>query len=95
MHCADSPDPSIILVYQILALFPELVQGSGASFAPDRDHDCNFRTAASRCSHRHGSPAGARTLRFQIQGLLRVDPTPEQVIFDTLLELSSGEYEVR
>jgi len=40
-------------------------------------------------------PSGARTLRFQIQGLLRIDPTPEQVTFDTLLELSSGEYEVR
>ncbi len=37
----------------------------------------------------------ARTLRFQIAGLLRVDPAPERVTFDTVLELISGEYEVR
>jgi type VI secretion system protein ImpF len=40
--------------------------------------------------------AGAvRSLRFQIQGLLRVDPSPVPVSFDTVLELPAGEYEVR
>jgi type VI secretion system protein ImpF len=39
--------------------------------------------------------AGSRILRFQIQGLLRVDPAPERVAFDTVLELTKGEYEVR
>jgi type VI secretion system protein ImpF len=38
---------------------------------------------------------GARILRFQIQGLLRIDPAPERVTFDTVLELTSGEYEVK
>jgi type VI secretion system protein ImpF len=37
----------------------------------------------------------APRLRFVIEGLLRVDPSPEQVSFDTVLELSSGEYKVR
>lgn len=36
-----------------------------------------------------------RTLRFRIEGLLRVDPAPEPVSFNTVLELTSGEYEVK
>jgi len=36
-----------------------------------------------------------RMLRFRIEGLLRVDPAPEPVSFNTLLELTSGEYEVK
>lgn len=39
--------------------------------------------------------ASSRTLRFRIEGLLRVDPAPERVSFDTVLELTSGEYEVK
>jgi len=35
-----------------------------------------------------------RLLRFVIEGLLRVDPAPERVSFDTVLELSSGRYQV-
>ena len=38
---------------------------------------------------------GSRTLRFQIEGLLDMDPAPEQVSFDTVLQLSSGEYQIR
>lgn len=38
---------------------------------------------------------GARMLRFVIEGYLRVDPVPEHISFDTLLELTSGEYQVR
>jgi type VI secretion system protein ImpF len=37
----------------------------------------------------------AFTLRFVIEGMLRLDPAPEFIAFDTSLELSSGEYEVR
>jgi len=37
----------------------------------------------------------ARLLRFVIEGMLRIDPAPERVSFDTVLELSSGRYEVR
>jgi type VI secretion system protein ImpF len=44
-----------------------------------------------------GEPAahGGRSLRFRIEGLARLDPAPEQVSFDTVLELTSGEYEVK
>lgn len=37
----------------------------------------------------------AKGLRFHIQGLLRVDPAPEPIVFDTVLELPAGQYEVR
>lgn len=36
-----------------------------------------------------------RVVRFLISGLLRMEPAPEPVTFDTLLELSRGEYKVR
>jgi len=38
---------------------------------------------------------GTRTLRFRIEGLLIMDPAPEHVSFDTVLELTKGEYEVQ
>ncbi len=34
-------------------------------------------------------------LRFAIEGMLRIYPDPEQVSFDAVLELSSGEYKVQ
>ena len=36
-----------------------------------------------------------RELRFHVEGTLLMDPTPEQVVFDTVLHFASGEYEVR
>jgi type VI secretion system protein ImpF len=36
-----------------------------------------------------------RQLRFLIEGLLRMEPNPEQVVFDTVLEIASGEYHVK
>ncbi len=39
-------------------------------------------------------PENARRLRFLIEGLLRIDPAPERVSFDTVLELSNGQYQV-
>lgn len=36
-----------------------------------------------------------RQLRFQIEALLLMDPAPELVSFDTVLELTSGEYQVK
>ena len=41
-----------------------------------------------------GGPSNTRTLRFRIEGLLLMDPAPEHVSFDTVLELTSGDYEV-
>jgi type VI secretion system protein ImpF len=36
-----------------------------------------------------------RELRFLIEGLLKMEPSPEQVAFDTVLEISSGKFQVR
>ncbi len=38
---------------------------------------------------------GRRELHFLIQAVLRMEPTPEQVVFNTVLELPTGEIEVR
>ena len=35
-----------------------------------------------------------RGIHFNIEGLLRMDPAPEPVFFDTVLEPSSGQYKV-
>jgi len=34
-------------------------------------------------------------LRFQIEGMLQMVPAPEHISFDTVLQLSSGEYQVK
>jgi type VI secretion system protein ImpF len=36
-----------------------------------------------------------RHIRFHIEGRIRFDNVPEDITFDTILELSSGEYEVK
>lgn len=36
-----------------------------------------------------------RVIRFGIEGLLRMDPAPEHVFFDTMLEPVSGQYQVK
>jgi len=38
---------------------------------------------------------GSRMLKFQIEGMLRMDPAPERISFDTVLELTSGVYLVK
>src|SRR5918992_1879104 len=35
-----------------------------------------------------------RELRFHIEATLRMDPTPEHVVFDTVLNFASGEYDI-
>lgn len=39
--------------------------------------------------------AGRPELRFTIEGMLRVHPAPERVVFDTVLESSRGQYMLR
>ncbi len=41
------------------------------------------------------SDRGDRRLRFHIEGMMNLDPAPEEVTFDTVLELASGEYTVK
>ncbi len=38
---------------------------------------------------------GERSLKFRIEARLWVDPVPEPITFDTVLQLHSGEYEVK
>ena len=40
-------------------------------------------------------PGVNRALHFQIEGMLQMDPAPEQVSFDTVLQLTNGEYQIR
>jgi type VI secretion system protein ImpF len=53
------------------------------------------RLANVRVSLAEVEDDGKRELRFLIEGLLRMEPNPEQVVFDTVLEISSGEYHVK
>jgi type VI secretion system protein ImpF len=39
--------------------------------------------------------ATERVLRFRIDARLKVDPAPEPITFDTVLQLGSGQYQVR
>jgi len=41
------------------------------------------------------TPGAHHVMRFQIEGMLDMDPTPEHISFDTVLQLSSGEYQVK
>jgi len=36
-----------------------------------------------------------KALRFHVDGLLKMDPAPELISFDTVLDLPSGEYQVK
>jgi type VI secretion system protein ImpF len=53
------------------------------------------RLASVRIVAVDNTTASSRTLRFRVEGLLLMDPAPEHVSFDTVLELTSGEYEVQ
>lgn len=55
-----------------------------------------FEPRLKRARVRLESTEGSyRTLKFVIEGLLCMDPAPEPVRFDTVLELGKGEYEVK
>jgi type VI secretion system protein ImpF len=53
------------------------------------------RLAGVKVSPIEDPNASSRVLRFQIEGLLIKDPAPEQVSFDTVLQLANGEYQVK
>jgi type VI secretion system protein ImpF len=53
------------------------------------------RIANVRASSLEFVSRGSRHLRFRLEGLLIMDPAPEHVSFDTVLELSTGEYQVK
>jgi type VI secretion system protein ImpF len=53
------------------------------------------RLANVRVSFGSENTEERRELHFVIEGLLKMDPNPEQVAFDTVLEIASGEIAVR
>lgn len=42
-----------------------------------------------------GAEANSRSIRFRIEGLLKIDPAPEEINFDTVLEIGRGAYQVK
>jgi type VI secretion system protein ImpF len=53
------------------------------------------RLASVRVTVATTGEEGRRELRFVIDALLRMEPSPEQVMFDTVLEVTSATFEVR
>ena len=75
---ADSPESRLWLLNRI--------EETIAMFEP--------RLTGVRVSLSETRADGGRELRFLIEATLRMDPNPEQVVFDTVLELGSGAYQV-
>jgi type VI secretion system protein ImpF len=53
------------------------------------------RLISTRVRALESAGSGPRILRFQIEALLKMDPAPEQILFDTVLQLNSGEYQIK
>jgi type VI secretion system protein ImpF len=75
---ADSPD----VTAQLRRHLEEVI----AAFEP--------RLTDVRVTLAEEDESGARELRFVIDGLLRMDPSPEHVQFDTVLQSASGKFDV-
>lgn len=52
------------------------------------------RLSRVRVTAASDAPGGGRELRFVVEALLKVEPEPERVTFDTLLEVASGTFQV-
>ena len=50
------------------------------------------RLSRVRVTAAEDAPGGGRELRFTVEGVLQMDPEPERVAFDTVLETSSGTF---
>lgn len=53
------------------------------------------RLANVRLTILDSTAQGTRAIRFRLDGILRMDPSPEQVSFDTILQLTTGDFQVR
>jgi len=53
------------------------------------------RLAEVRISVTDTGEGGTRQLRFLIEGMLRMEPNPEQVAFDTILDTTNCNFEVK
>jgi len=52
------------------------------------------RLASVRVSEAEAKNESARQLRFIVEGILQLDPVPEPIVFDTVLDSSSGHFNV-
>ncbi len=52
------------------------------------------RLSGVRVSHVEEKEGAQRRVRFAIEGLLKMEPNPERVLFDTVLDLASGQIDV-
>jgi type VI secretion system protein ImpF len=75
---ADSPDVAV----QLRRYLEEVI----ALFEP--------RLTDVRVALAEAGEGGSHELRFVIDGLLRMDPSPEHVQFDTVLQAASGKFDV-
>jgi type VI secretion system protein ImpF len=75
----DSTDSRLVLLHD--------VENAIATFEP-RLADVHIAVVEAEDEHFR------RELRFHIEATLRMDPTPEQVVFDTVLNFASGAYDV-
>lgn len=53
------------------------------------------RLAGARVSLAEEENDGERRIHFVIEAMLRMDPTPERVVFDTVLDVAKHEFEVQ
>jgi type VI secretion system protein ImpF len=58
-------------------------------------HNFEPRLLNVRVISLEATAGSAHVMRFQIEGMLDMDPSPEHISFDTTLQLSSGEYQVK
>lgn len=70
----------------IAARIAREVEGAIAVFEP--------RLAAARVTPAEREASGDRRLHFVIEALLRLEPTPERVVFDTVLHAGRHQFEV-
>jgi type VI secretion system protein ImpF len=79
--------PSFSDSQEARALLLRRVEDAVATFEP-RLRNVTISTVEA------GKEGRRRELHFVVEGTLCMEPTPEQVVFDTVLHFSSGEYDV-
>jgi type VI secretion system protein ImpF len=53
------------------------------------------RLARARVTSRQRLKKGQQTITFHVEAILMIDPAPERISFDTVLEISKGAYSVK
>ena len=70
-------------------------RGRLARFIEEVVHTYEPRISRLKVVPLEADASSRHILRFQIEGMLEMDPAPEHVSFDTVLQLTSGEYQVK